>query len=184
MDSFGSLPTADTSEPQFTIHGQINHGSVASTSGSRNPPPFPTHDCTLLIRIAFLLRTCPLSKFSFSSSRLLAPPVRRITLGIALGTCCMEFFIRSIALCLCRRARRRARCKNPISLAWRKTASLRGRAESNYDREQSILCWPWRPVRLAFLAPSQQQERREQRAPSHPLLPTLPISGVQNKSRI
>lgn len=46
-----------------------------------------------------LIRTCPLSKFSFSSSRLLAPPVRRITLGIALGTCCMELFTRSIVVC-------------------------------------------------------------------------------------
>lgn len=45
------------------------------------------------------LHTCPLSKFSFSSSRLLAPPVRRITLGIALGTCCMELFTRSILVC-------------------------------------------------------------------------------------
>lgn len=24
------------------------------------------------------------------------------------------------------------------------------RMESNYKREQSIPCWPWRPVRLAF----------------------------------
>ncbi|PWA20470.1 hypothetical protein CCH79_00003701 [Gambusia affinis] len=41
--------------------------------------------------------TIKTSGFSLSSSRLLAPPVRRITLGIALGTCCMELFTRSIA---------------------------------------------------------------------------------------
>lgn len=40
--------------------------------------------------------TWTLSKFSLSVSRLLAPPVRRITLGMALGTCCMELFTRSI----------------------------------------------------------------------------------------
>lgn len=37
------------------------------------------------------------SKFSFSTSILLAPPARRVkTLGIGLGTCCIELLTRSI----------------------------------------------------------------------------------------
>lgn len=39
------------------------------------------------------------SKFSFSTSKLFAPPVRRLsTFGIGFGTCCMELFTRSMML--------------------------------------------------------------------------------------
>lgn len=59
----------------------------------------PTLSSKSPLRQDVSLPTCPLSKFSFSSSRLLAPPVRRITLGIALGTCCMELLTRSMFVC-------------------------------------------------------------------------------------
>lgn len=65
-------------------------------SSSIHPSILPTRSFSFS---SWLLPTCPLSKFSLSSSRLLAPAVRRITLGIALGTCCMELFTRSIAGC-------------------------------------------------------------------------------------
>lgn len=68
--------------------------SSHSQSGSSIPALSKIHDYDPNTA----LHTCPLSKFSFSSSRLFAAPVRRITLGIALGTCCMELFTRSIVV--------------------------------------------------------------------------------------
>lgn len=82
---------ADSKTPWHDNHPP----SVYSQSGSQPGPSIPVK----VTPGPALLHTCPLSKFSFSSSRLLAPPVRRITLGIALGTCCMELFTRSIVVC-------------------------------------------------------------------------------------
>lgn len=98
------------------------------------------------------LRTCPRSKFSFSSSRLLAPPVRRITLGIALGTCCMELFTRSIVVCfslffLSPTARNTGRKELSADKRGPSVESkTRTKSRTNYGGQRSMLCWTPRPV--------------------------------------
>lgn len=111
------------------------------------------------------LRTCPRSKFSFSSSRLLAPPVRRITLGIALGTCCMELFTRSIVVCFFSFLSPTARNTERKQLSADKRGAsveskIRNKSRTNYGGQRSMLCWTRRPVdHLAFLSNTPVNDR-------------------------
>lgn len=113
------------------------------------------------------LPTCPLSKFSFSSSRLLAPPVRRITLGIALGTCCMELLTRSIFVCFSQpRNENNEKNKNVQSNGLYKKSKQIG---SNYGGQRSMLCWTRRPLHYfiwPFRPPPQSMTGAVWTAPS------------------